>query len=52
MERDPVLRLYTDEVLQQRGELVDAAVKLLVGDLLGLVVLRLGDPDDRVLIAA
>jgi hypothetical protein len=51
MERDPVLRLDANEVLQQGGELVHAAMELGVGDLLRLLVLELRDPDDRVLIA-
>ena len=38
--------------LQQRRELVDPAVELLVGDLLRLLVLTLGHPDQRVLAAA
>src|SRR5579875_2836428 len=50
MEGHPVLGLDPAEVPEQRGELVDATVQLPVGDLLGLILLQLGDPDDRVLI--
>ena len=52
VERDPVARLHSSEVTQQRRELVDAAVELRVRDLHGLHVFGLGNPDQRVSVAA
>jgi hypothetical protein len=52
MERDPVAGLDAAEVAQQRGEFVDSPVELRVRDLFALLILELGYPDERVLVAA
>src|SRR5664280_1562696 len=51
VERRHVAGLNAAEALQQRGELVDAHVKLLIGEHLGVFVLGLGHPDDGRLVA-
>ena len=52
VERDPVARLHSGEVTEQRGELVDAAMEFRVRDLDGFDVLGLLHPDQRVLVPA
>ena len=51
VQRDPVAALEAAEVPQQRGELVDPDVQLLVGDVLDGLGLQLGDEVDRGLVA-
>src|SRR5438132_6888748 len=50
VEGHPITLLETTEVPQQGRELVDTLVELLVGDRLGDLVLRLGDPDEGCLV--
>ena len=52
VEGHAVADLDPGDALQERGELVDPPVELLVGDRLGLFRLRLGHPDERRLVAA
>src|SRR6266498_1500667 len=52
VEGHAVAGLYPGEALQERGELVDTRVELLIGDRLGVLALRLGHPDERRLVAA
>jgi hypothetical protein len=52
VEGHAVAGLHTGEALQERGELVDPLVQLLVGDRRGVLSLRLRYPDQRRLVAA
>src|SRR6266511_3484469 len=52
VEGHAVPDLDAAEILKERTELVDPRVELLIGDLLGLFVLRLGHPDQGRLVRA
>jgi hypothetical protein len=52
VESHAVAGLYAADFLEERGELVDPLVQLLVGDRRGVLGLRLGHPDQGGLVPA